>query len=305
MVSPALLVPAYAIAVLSTRSADDGCPSARQVSDALALRIPGVIAPASRPLPAGVLELELDPGAATVRFALRDHTGEVRLRRELAAAPECAALADTIGLIVDRFLQDIGYLGPPAPLPLLPSEPRKNSEPPPPAPPLPRTLGGAQIHLGLRASAEQDALFEIGVGASLRQVRWFEQLEVGYVPEQRAVQGIVGEEASLWRIPLRLSLFHVRSAGPGFLEPGVGLGLDLLQARMTRRDAQSSSFRISPSLQGVVGYRLTLAPGWFVRLEAAAVLNLVRYEFVAGWDRNLFPDARFYARMALALVRLF
>ena len=39
------LAPAYAIAILMTAGPDDGCPSPRQLADALSAHLPGMVLP--------------------------------------------------------------------------------------------------------------------------------------------------------------------------------------------------------------------------------------------------------------------
>jgi hypothetical protein len=102
-----------------------GCPSAAVLGRALHARLPGIIsnqAGGSGPDPLR-LHLHLDDsGTAGVRFALVDLTGQIVLERSFAnpgasaddRAGGCAALADTIALVVERYLRQLGYRAPAA-----------------------------------------------------------------------------------------------------------------------------------------------------------------------------------------------
>jgi len=115
--------PAAQPAAASTPAA---CPSPRQLGAALNALVPGLAsaAPAATPLPlAGNLRLDVARASeGDLRVDLLDAHGEVVLHRALPApprghAPDCPALAETIALIVDRYLHDVGYEAPPLPLP--------------------------------------------------------------------------------------------------------------------------------------------------------------------------------------------
>jgi hypothetical protein len=98
-----------------------GCPPAAVLGRALDARLPGIIsneAGGSGPDP---LRLHLDDGGATrVRFALVDLTGQTVLERSFAVpggsaddrAAGCAVLAETIALVVERYLRQLGYRAP-------------------------------------------------------------------------------------------------------------------------------------------------------------------------------------------------
>jgi hypothetical protein len=112
-------------ALIAVRNTDDAvCPSARQVSDAIQTRLPGVLVAPEQSWLADTLVLTLatDPATRAQSFTLVDQHGEVRLRRELpalatAGPEECPALAETVALMVERYLQDLGYRAEPAPSP--------------------------------------------------------------------------------------------------------------------------------------------------------------------------------------------
>ena len=102
------------------------CPSPAQLGQALNVLVPGLAPfPATAtplPLASGLrLGVETSP-EGDVRVDLTDAQGEIVLHRVLPApprgrAPDCPALAETIALIVDRYLHDVGYEAPPLPPP--------------------------------------------------------------------------------------------------------------------------------------------------------------------------------------------
>lgn len=92
----------------------DGCPSSNQIDEALRLRVPGAVVAADRAAVAGALRVRLNPPVAGLSsgFAVVGPKGEIRLRRplrpaEAGRAGECLALAETVALILERYLQEI------------------------------------------------------------------------------------------------------------------------------------------------------------------------------------------------------
>jgi len=78
---------------------DQSCPAARQVTDALAARLPGFVLPNGQAARPGMLRLAVATDASGIRIDLADPDGAPLLHRVLAVArgpAECAALADTI-----------------------------------------------------------------------------------------------------------------------------------------------------------------------------------------------------------------
>src|SRR5947207_6027043 len=110
---PLLTVHATLVAV---RSTNGGCPSSQQISAAIEARLPGLLVPPEQSgLPeALLLTMASDPATRAQSFTLIDHDLHVRLRRELgppasAGPSECPALAETVALMVERYLQELGY----------------------------------------------------------------------------------------------------------------------------------------------------------------------------------------------------
>ncbi len=151
---PAAL-PAYAIAILMSAGADDGCPSPHQLADALSTHLPGMVLPLGHATGPTTLRLAVTTDAAgTMRLELSDPEGGPLLHRWLPAndrarAGDCSALAETAALIVDRYWHEVGYdvpietanAPPKPPLPKAASPPPKPLVPPPTPPALPPTAG--------------------------------------------------------------------------------------------------------------------------------------------------------------------
>ena len=149
---PAAL-PAYAIAILMTAGPDEGCPSPRQVAEALGAHLPGMVLPLGHATGPTTLRLTVTTDAVgTMRLDLLDPEGGPLLHRWLPASEhahggDCPALAETAALIVERYWHEVGYdvpiETPPAPKPPPPRatsppkalEPPKPLEAPKPAPP--------------------------------------------------------------------------------------------------------------------------------------------------------------------------
>ena len=115
-------------------TADDHCPSSAQVQAALEAHAPKLMAtspggPSGGPL---TLWLATSPGTDELSLSLVDRAGLIRLYRTLPPAQvgrarDCAALADTVALIVDRYFAEVE----------LPEMPEKAAAPPQPPPPPP------------------------------------------------------------------------------------------------------------------------------------------------------------------------
>ncbi len=143
----AAALPAYAIAILMTAGADDGCPSPHQLADALSTHLPGMVLPLGHATGPTTLRLAVTTDAAgAMRLDLSDPEGGPLLHRwlpanERAHAGDCPALAETAALIVDRYWHEVGYDVPveaanaaPKPQPSKPAPPPPKPPPPPPRP---------------------------------------------------------------------------------------------------------------------------------------------------------------------------
>jgi hypothetical protein len=128
----AVLVQAALVTVAP--GAEDNCPSSAQVQAALENHAPRLVAARQESPTAQPLTLTLSPALANgeMSLSLVDKAGWVKLYRVLPPpagdrARDCAALADTVAFIVDRYFDEVE----------LPALPERKPPPPPPPPPLP------------------------------------------------------------------------------------------------------------------------------------------------------------------------
>jgi hypothetical protein len=156
-----------AVSVLVAPGPEEGCPSARQVSAALSERESA--AQGTRALDSeSALTLVL-PAPGTPQepsFSLIDRQGKLRLFRTLARpgsthARDCAALAVTVAIIVQRYLDEVELPEP---------EPARKSSAIPVAPPAPEPVVADSPH---RARARWD----ISLGISQRLASQMSGLE--------------------------------------------------------------------------------------------------------------------------------
>jgi hypothetical protein len=136
----AALAPAYAIAILMAGGPDDGCPSPRQLAEALSGHLPGMVLPLGHATGPTTLRLSVTTDAAgAMRLDLSDPEGGPLLHRSVSASErpkgtDCPALAETAALIVDRYWHEVGY-DVPIETPAPPKPPPPKATPPPPPPP--------------------------------------------------------------------------------------------------------------------------------------------------------------------------
>jgi hypothetical protein len=285
------------------------CPSPAQLGAALNALVAGLVAPAPTATPlslAGGLRLEVASASeGEVRVDLVDVHGEIVLHRTLPApprgrAPDCAALADTIALIVDRYLHDVGFEAPP----LQPPAP----EPPPrPAPAVTLQPAGVAVaspsvpraravwRLGLAGSARRgdaggfdgDAALALGVESAREGAHAGARLSLGYAPPADARWP--GATATLRRLPFRLGVYLSLAAGPGRLEPGVGAGADLL---LVSAEGAGTN-HLAPAGDLALGYAVSLAGPLYLRLLLRAALA-VPYAFKTSAGAQVWGTPRFY-----------
>jgi hypothetical protein len=304
-----LLVPAYAVVVTAPSGPDQSCPTPRQITDALMARIPAVVMPSYEASTPGVLRLAVSggSGATPLRIDLTDQGGEARLHRNLTLAErsrggDCAALADTVALIVERFLHDLGYEAPPLPTPSILRANDNLSR----GPPMGSPKRGNRVDVfagGLwRGAPGQDGDYEAALGFGYERGIGPRRLQLtlsGGVSTTRSGRRVDNSNATLRRIPLRVGLFLPLSVGPGWIEPGIRLGIDWLFTSL------NSARRRSPAGELVVGYRIQLVDRLFVRISASGGVG-VPYQYLttpAGdpESRQVFDEPRFYAKCGLEL----
>jgi len=303
-----------AVTVAAPDGSDFGCPSPRQITAALVARSPGIVAPIEQAPVPGLLQLAVTGGGAAgpMRIELVDDVGEPRLRRLLPAeAPgataDCTALAETVALIVDRFLHDVG------------------------SPPATSGVGIEQAAGADAATVDRSATTATFTRIGMFVAGGWRGASTSHGPEvtlgldvwRRAGRipggltltgGVAAGESARWttggatlrRLPLRLGIFVSLQAGPGRLEPGIGLGADLLLVSSTATTSSREFRRFSPGADAGVGYRIPLGGRFFARAAVTAGVALP-YEFnipdtaAPGGSQPVLATPRIYARTGLEL----
>jgi hypothetical protein len=327
------------------------CPEAARVAEALTARMPNVLAAGQIPAGTTVLGLMLAQGGPNaVRLQLRDRTGATVLERILdttstgavgapahaaAAAADCAALADTVALIVERYLRQIGYRGvapPPTTDRLAPppdSTPHTEAVPPTDAAaraaaPLPvlgavastsqpsRLPGWTTTRGFLGAGIELSAPIS-GAGADSRWIRSVDvdgdlhlgalalsaSVGVGEATEKSPVPPTAEGSFRILPMPIRLRVGLVIRAGPGTVVPQVGGGVDWLWTSTRRIDGQHPRAAVEPIIDAGAAYFLPLGRHVYFKLHAASALNLQPHDFFVLDDNSaptIFRTARLYLR---------
>jgi hypothetical protein len=286
---------------------DQSCPAARPVTEALAARLPGFVLPHGQAARPGMLRLAVTTDATGIRIDLADPDGAPLLHRVLAVARapgECAALADTIALIIERYWREVGYDAPPLPPPTPPPPPPPPPPPAPAAPPAPSTVvekghtagpdataaGGTtrlSFALSLAGRAGDGGARDASASAALGlEARVGLRLSAGVANGTTAPIG--DGQADFRRYPLRFAAYVPIRLSAGQLEPGVGLNLDLFSyaTRNAGNGVLHSPSMCSGSL--CLGPGADLALGWsFAPVQHVFIRALGRagaaksYEFVA------------------------
>ena len=286
----------HAIAVVAPAGPDDGCPSPKQVSEAVGARLPGMVQPLGQaPRPGGLRLAVSAEAGGTVRVDVTDQGGAALLRRVLpavrGAGGDCAALAETVALIVERYWREVGYDAPPlapAPPPPPPAPPPppivEERPPPPPAPPrvyvpigwsLAAAVAGQMGDSGTLAAAALIALtFERPIAS--RRVGFRFSAGVGNSTVARTQWG----EASFRTLPARAGAYLPIQLPLGQLEPGIGVGVNVISVGVTETTDParhlrapglcSGRFCASPGGDVALGWALTSPHRIYVRLLTRA-----------------------------------
>jgi hypothetical protein len=311
------LVPA-AIGVLAPAGPDEGCPSPRQVADALGAHLPGTVLPLGLTIGPSALRLAVatDPTGVT-RVDLFESGGDTLLHRTLspgerARGSDCPALAETAALIVERYWHEVGYdlppLQPPPPPP--PPPPSATEKPsiaesrPPPAPaPRAHPLWLLGLAAGGRAgdagtfdpSALLSLTFEGSVGL---------RLSAGVMSGASAVTSL--GTASFHQFPVRLGSYLRLPLGPGQLEPGLGVDLDAIWVGLTGMHPDvgltspplcTGQFCASPGADLALGWSMTTTHHVYFRALALAG-GAASLRFTAD-NRVLWSTPRTYVEFAI------
>jgi len=304
------LVPAYAVVVAAPSGPDQGCPSPHQIADALMARIPAVVVSGSEASNPGVLKLSVSGGTGStpLRIEMVDQGGEARLYRNLTVSErgrnDCVALAETVALIVDRFVHDLGYEAPPTiPAPLPP--PDENLARPPP--PVVSAASRFDLFAGgsWRGASSEESDFEVGFGLGFERGLAGRRFALTFTGAMSATRSAPddGYVATLRRMPFRLGFWIPILAGPGQVEPGVRVGVDWLfttvgSSTVTGTNKTGSQTPVRGEL--ALGYRLTVLRRVFVRIGGAVGMG-TGYDWRSGSNNRLFAESRYYVKTGLEL----
>ena len=308
-----LLAQAHQVAVRPT--AKTSCPSPPMVEAALNERVPSAVVPFDRAFEREALIFNLAQGEqGVVGFALVDAKGRVRLRRrltEVEGQEDCAALAETAALIVQRFLIELDYQAPPA----IEAQAEIQAAPPPPVALDKLDLAAVT---GWRPGAPGWGALEVGARVG-RRFGADERLRVTLgisiagganpVPSGSLYPGT----ASIRRFPVELGVWWRRPGRRVELELGAGGLFDVTRATAQGDLGQAESRTLwAPGLWGGAALRIPTKSRLFFRVSTAAVAGLVRYDFsyrdpaaatadaqAEGITVFSSPTRRFYARMAV------
>lgn len=332
----AALVPAYAIAILMPAGPDDGCPSPRQVNDALAAHLPAMVLPLGHATGPTTLHLAVTTDAAgAMRLDLTDPEGGPLLHRWLPATEhnghgaDCVALAETAALIVERFWREVGYdvaIEPPPPPPTPPppepvAKPENKSAAPsagtavevdappaPPSPPLPppRTWLGVAggERLGDGGTREATVSLALAVERELWNHRIGLRLSAGAdrgtTYSWTAASNVI-DHATLREVPLRMGVYLSLPLGPGQIEPGAGVDLDVISASLNDPSGTHNRLSAGPGGDAALAWSLRFRTNLYFRLLAAAGLE-VPYHFVTTDNQSPFwSTPRVYLDLGLEL----
>jgi hypothetical protein len=315
---------------------DDGCPSPRQVDDALTAHLPGIVLPLGHATGPTTLRLAVTTDAAgALRLDLTDPGGDPLLHRWLPAVErsrnsDCPALAETAALIVERYWHEVGY-DVPTKAPTAPQPPPAAAPPPaakptarpiskptaavaetraPPPAPVPRSpprwwIGAAgSDRIGDSSARDSSASLAFTVERPLQERRIGLRVSGGTdgsVTYQWSSTGATTDNATLRQFPLRMGAYMAVPLGPGRLEPGIGVNLNVISASVTDMFGSSTKLNASPGVDAALGWALLFRPGVYLRALGGAGVE-VPYHFVTS--RNEMPflsTPRFYLDFALEL----
>jgi hypothetical protein len=328
-VQPLLVLLTFrAVSVLVAPSPEEGCPSARQVSSALAVRVPATLKSRAGD-PETVLTVVLPAPGSTQEpsFSLVDQQGRLRLFRTLARpgsgqVHDCAALSDTVALIVQRYLEEVE-------LPEIEAAAKntpKDNRPPPPPPPQPAPPAEPS-----ESRAGERARWDLSLGFAARfanQQAGLESIDFGRLTVARSLgasadNGLLlalwvgvagwtgwnppanspGAHARLVRIPSGLALMWRHRVSTLELQLGAAGLVDcwILGARYQDQVRWDTRFTIAGAAVG--GMQVPISTSVFVRLGLELAAAGTRYQYIDpthGSDAT-FNTPRFFASAGLSL----
>jgi hypothetical protein len=263
---------------VTARPEDTRCPARLSLAAALDGRVP---AQATRW--SVRYRVEAPAAGATERrvwLELRDGLGDLRLRRELAIAPDqCDAAADAIALIVARYFREVSWTGA-VPLPDM----ERKAEPPPPPP---RSGPPWELELGL--SLRRETRLVPGLAWAARVPvgeRW--RLVGGFVLQLPQSQSVEQESVGLWGLPVRASLRRFVASGALAFDGGPQVTAAYERAsRSGPTDTWAS--RLLVAAGAVCSGRWAVAPAWALAIDFSVEVGLFAPEFRASTAQGTVP----------------
>jgi hypothetical protein len=331
----------FAVLIAAPAGPEDGCPSARQVTDAMQARFPGFLVLPDRAaatiLP-DVLRAVLDvaPDGTVVRFSLIDARGDTQLRRTLPApgrgtsVTDCVAFADTVAAIVERYLVTIAYdtaetgqfdpstAGASPTLEAVSGSSAGKAAPTRTLPFLALVGGGWRMTAAGSGTQDQNGI-EARLGIQLGLTRWVRYLwgvfSLGGSPALEYELPDAPRRATLRRFPVRLGSLLELPAGPGWVEPVVQLGLDVIALSSSSRVNVPSALvvRFGPVVEAGVGYRMPITTRLTFRPGVNLGVPLKRYDIgvrdatdpLTGQPAYLVTTPKAYASFEIDLAVVF
>ncbi len=260
------------------------------------MRVPGAVVPADRAAFGGALRVRLNPPVAGLSsgFAIVGPDNAVRLRRPLRAveagrAGECGALADTVALIVERYLHEIGIeaVVPPALVrsPWILAKPWR-----------------AELSGGWW-SADSGAGPWTLRGSAARALRvdggWF--VEGGFRVTGSHEFALASGTASMRRMSVDLVGYRRFSVGGGEVQLGAGVGLTGLQVAGRVDGKQKQESRYSPEFLGFIGFCYPLTQVVFARFGGRFGMDSVTIVVAQTNQPAALQTSRYHGALDLGL----
>jgi hypothetical protein len=313
--------PAYEIDLAEVSNAPDACPTQDQLAEALEAHMPGVVAraPAREANPSLLrLGFAMSP-EGVARVTMTDATGATRLERELdlpksgGAGPNaardrtsaCAAVAETVALIVERYMRHLGYHEQPPPALVEPPPPPPPPAPLPHAPPPPGGPGRLGLGVAARLPYAASWRFEAGLTGAVRLGRIDVAATVGAtLPQDEGVPMSAGKGSLLLRtFPARLTFGWTLWLGPRLaLVPALGGGFDLVLAETRGIDLTRRSTAVEPTLEAGVRAMLTVTQRVWIDVQAFQGIDIRPEEFLVmgtTGEETVLMTPRAYTRLGV------
>jgi len=316
--SLALLI-LHAVSVLVAPGPEDGCPSARQVSAALSEHAPAAQRTRGPDSEASLTLVLPEPGThQEPSVSLIDQQGMLRLFRILARpgaanARDCVALADTVAIIVQRYLEEVELPDVEAPRksPPIPVASPASANPPAPVSAAPRLMTRARWDISLaisqRLASQMAGLEPYELRLSLARTLGA-RTDTGLMV--RLWGGVSGPTERDWnggrgdvvRVPAGIEVMWRRAISAVELQLGLAGQLDfwILGARYQTNVQWDYRFAAAGAVTG--GMQVPLGKRLFLRLSLDFAKAALRYRYVdPNTNETAFSTPSVFGDAGLAL----